>query len=278
MDKAICKKALDKVVIEMPLSDAMKVSPSIKIYVKDMVSQSFLITDHSVMMLLEEISAMIQGRIPIKRPDRGSFVLDCKIQDKQFQRSLYDLSSSLNFMPYSVALSLELTCFQPTKITLVLADRSVRVPEGILEDVPIKINKCYIPTDFIVLKYMHESKDPLILGRPFLATAGAIINVKEGRICLNIGDFPMTFDMDKLIKHPLIDNQAFCIDHIAEPDDESFVDMYSDDPLGNALTSPASDIFSIDSRVDEYAWLMDANEEVMNVNEEQDDKSTIDVD
>ncbi|KAL0684540.1 hypothetical protein Bca4012_051388 [Brassica carinata] len=180
MDKAICKKALDKLVIEMSLSDAMKVSPSIKKYVKDMVSKSFPITDHSIMMLLEEISAMIQGRIPIKRQDRGSFILDCKIQDKQFQRSLCDLSSSLNFKPYSVALSLGLTRFQPTKITLVLADRSVRVPEGILEDVPIKINECYIPTDFVVLKYRHEPRDPLILGRPFLATAGAIINVKEG--------------------------------------------------------------------------------------------------
>lgn len=180
MDKAICKKALDKLVIEMSLSDAMKVSPSIKKYVKDMVSKSFPITDHSIMMLLEEISAMIQGRIPIKRPDRGSFILDCKIQDKQFQRSLCDLSSSLNFKPYSVAPSLGLTRFQPTKITLVLADRSVRVPEGILEDVPIKINECYIPTDFVVLKYRHEPRDPLILGRPFLATAGAIINVKEG--------------------------------------------------------------------------------------------------
>lgn len=95
---------------------------------------------------------------------------------------------------------------------------------------------------------------------------------------MNIGDLPMTFDMDKLIKNPLIDNQAFCIDHIAELDYKSFVDMYSDDPLGNALTAPTSDIFSTDSRVDEYAWLMDANEEVMNVNEEEDDKSTIDVD
>ena len=88
----------------------------------------------------------------------------------------------------------------------------------------------------------------------------------------------MTFDMEKMIKRLFIDNQAFCVDHIAELDDKSFVDMCSDDPLGNALTTPASDIFSIDSRVDEYARLMDGNEEVMNVDEEEDDKSAIDVD
>ena len=94
-------------------------------------------------------------------------------------------------MPYYVAVTLGYKEFMPTPITLVLADRSIRVPEGILEDVPIKINDCIVPTDFVVLKYRQEPKDPLILGRPFLATAGVIINVKEGRINLNIGDISM---------------------------------------------------------------------------------------
>ena len=97
---------------------------------------------------------------------------------------------------------------------MVLADRFVRVPEGILEDVPIKINECYIPTYFIVLKYKHEPKDPLILGRPFLATTGTVIDAKEGRIYLKIGDLPTAFDMEKLIKRPLIDNQVLYVDHM----------------------------------------------------------------
>ena len=97
---------------------------------------------------------------------------------------------------------------------MVLADRFVRVPEGILEDVPIKINECYIPTCFIVLKYKHEPKDPLILGRPFLATTGTVIDAKEGRIYLKIGDLPTAFDMEKLIKRPLIDNQVLYVDHM----------------------------------------------------------------
>ena len=63
--------------------------------------------------------------------------------------------------------------------------------------------------DFVVLKYKQEPKDPLILGRPYLPTAGAIIDVKEGWINLNIGDISMIFDMEKLIKRPLIDDQAF---------------------------------------------------------------------
>ncbi|XP_022566454.2 uncharacterized protein LOC111210391 [Brassica napus] len=139
LDKAICKKAFDKITLEMPLSDAIR------------------------------------------------------------------RSSSVNLMPHSVAISLGYNKFKPTKITLVLADRSVRLPAGVLDDVPIRINNCHVPTYFVVLKYRNEPKYPLILGRPFLATVGAIIEVKEGRTSLNMGNIPMTFDMDKLIKRPLTD-------------------------------------------------------------------------
>lgn len=145
-----------------------------------MTSPNYPIAEHSVMMISEEVSAMIKGETPTKRPDPGSFVLDCKIENTRFPRSLCDLSSSVNLMPYSVAVTFGYKEFMPTPIPLVLADRSIRVPEGILEDVPIKINDCIVPTDFVVLKYRQEPKDPLILRRPFLATAGAIIDVKKG--------------------------------------------------------------------------------------------------
>ncbi|KAL0716263.1 hypothetical protein Bca4012_065585 [Brassica carinata] len=140
----------------MPLSDAMKVSPSIKKYVKDMLSNSFPSSEHNFMMVSEEVSAMIQERIPIKQPDHGSFVLDCNIHDEWFQTSLCDLGSSMNLIPYYVAVTLELTQFKPRNITLVLADRSVRIQGSVLEDVPIRRNESHIPTDFVVLNYGHE--------------------------------------------------------------------------------------------------------------------------
>ncbi|WZZ51200.1 hypothetical protein YC2023_051307 [Brassica napus] len=248
----------------MSLSDAMKIAHSIKKYVKDMTSPNYPTAEQSVMMVSEEVSAMIQGETPTKRPDPGSFVLDCNIQNTRFPRSLCDLGSSVNLMPYSVT------------VTLVLADRSIRVPEGILEDVPVKINNCFVPTDFVVLKYRQEPKDPLILRRPFLATAGAIIDVKEGRINLNIGDISMIFDMEKLIKRPLIDDQAFYVEEVSDLEKESFIDMCSDDPLENALTHVEREIFSMDNRTDDYVQLMDASIEVANI--EEDDDSYIIVD
>ncbi|XP_019085387.1 PREDICTED: uncharacterized protein LOC104714941 [Camelina sativa] len=161
LDDAKCKAMMDKLILELPLVDAVKTSPMLRRYVKRMVTKDFN-AEQGVMMISAQVSAIIQNKIPKKLPDLGSFVLDCTIFTDRFARSLCDLGSSVNLMPRSVALSLGMTDFQPTKLTLILADRSVRIPDGVLED------------------YEEEPKDPLILGRSFLATAGAIIDVKKG--------------------------------------------------------------------------------------------------
>jgi len=130
----------------------------------------------------------------------------------------------------------------------------------------------------VVLKNQNEPKDPLILGRPFLDTAGAIIDVKEGRICLNIGNIPMTFDMDKLIRRPLIDKQTSYVDAICELTEEYFINMWSDDPLEKILTSNEEQTISVNSRTEEYTRLMDASMEIANVDDIEDDNSEINVD
>ncbi|XP_010497146.1 PREDICTED: uncharacterized protein LOC104774183, partial [Camelina sativa] len=109
-------------------------------------------------------------------------------------------------MPLSVATRLGLYTFKPTQVTLVLADRSTRRPEGVLENLPVQIGNCYIPTDFIVLKLDEESQEPILLGRPFLATAGAMINVKEGKIDLHMDDLILRFNLEKAAKKPTIDD------------------------------------------------------------------------
>ncbi|KAF8107196.1 hypothetical protein N665_0125s0024 [Sinapis alba] len=235
IEKVIYKKIFDKIIVEIPLGDSIKVAPAIKKYLKDAATKGSETTEHHIMMVGEDISAEIEKNKPAKLQDPGSF------------RSLCDLGSSVNLMAYSIAKALGLTEFTPTRITIILTDRSVRVPESILEDVPIKINDCVIPVDIVVLKYEKEPKDPLILGRPFLATAGAIIAVKK--------------DAYK----PLIDGQTYAVDYLSELSDESFMDVCSNDPLERTLTTHEEEIFSIDDRTDECARLLDAAEEVMNI-------------
>ncbi|XP_013639542.1 PREDICTED: uncharacterized protein LOC106344778 [Brassica oleracea var. oleracea] len=221
-----------------------------------MVSNSFPAAEHNVMIVSDKVSAIIQGETPIRRPDPGSFVLDCSIQNKSFPRSLFDLGSSVNLMPHSVAISLGYDEFKPTKITLVLADKSVKVPEGVLDDVPIRINDCHVPTDFVMLKYQNEPKDSLILGRPLLATAGAIIDVKR----------------------PLIDKQTSYMDEIFELAEKAFIDVCSDVPMEKVLTFTEEETFSNSSRADEYAQLMDASVELANVDDMENDDLEINVD
>jgi len=165
---------MDKLIVEMPLIDVVKSSPTVRQYVKRMVTKD-LNTEPGVMTISTQISDIIQNKIPHKLPDLGSFVLNCSILNESFARCLCNLGSIVNLMPRSVALCLGLTDCEPTQITVVLADRSVRIPDGILCDVPVQVGNSMIPTDFVVLSYEKEPKDPLILVRPFLATSGAIL-------------------------------------------------------------------------------------------------------
>ncbi|XP_024009805.1 uncharacterized protein LOC112085103 [Eutrema salsugineum] len=181
-----------------------KIAPTLRHYVKRIVTNN-LSHEEGVMMISEQVSAVIQNKIPEKLSDPGSFVLDCSIFSERFKRSLCDLGSSVNLMSYSVAVSLGMTDFKPTKISLILADRSKRIPKGVLEDVPIKVGDCIIPTDFVVLEYGEEPKDPLILGR----------YVKHGNLDLHLGDTIMTFKMEKL-KDSTIDGQTFQVSAIPE--------------------------------------------------------------
>ncbi|XP_024015954.1 uncharacterized protein LOC112089204 [Eutrema salsugineum] len=143
-----------------------------------------------IVVLTHECSAIIQRRkIPRKLSDPGSFTLPCTIGPIEFASCLCDLGASVSLMPFSIAKKLVFTVYKPARISLVIADRSVKFPIGLLEDLPVNIGDFEVPTDFIVLEMDEEPVDPLILGRPFLATAGAIIDVRGGKIDLHLGSY-----------------------------------------------------------------------------------------
>ncbi|XP_010445699.1 PREDICTED: uncharacterized protein LOC104728419 [Camelina sativa] len=150
--------------------------PSLKKYMKEILTDK-LSLEKVVMYITQECSSMLQNQMPEKCGDPGPFTFPCTIGDLKFNKCLCDLGASVSLMPLSVATRLGLYTFKPTQVTLVLADHSTRHPEGVLESLPVQIGNFYIPTDFIVLKLDEESQEPILLGRPFLATDGAMINV-----------------------------------------------------------------------------------------------------
>ncbi|CAA7018871.1 unnamed protein product [Microthlaspi erraticum] len=156
--------------LKLPFIDALMLIPPYQKFLKDAVQQR-------------------------TREAQGMVVLTASAV-QSFSGSLCDLGSSVSLMPLSVAKRLGYHKYQACGISLVLADRSIRLPTGMLEDLPLRIGNVEIPTDFIVLEMDEEPTDPLILGRPFLATARAMIDVCEGTIELNLGkDLKMKFDI-----------------------------------------------------------------------------------
>ncbi|RVW63978.1 Retrovirus-related Pol polyprotein from transposon 17.6 [Vitis vinifera] len=120
--------------------------------------------------LTEQVSAILQCKSPLKYKDPGSPTISVMIGGKVVEKALLDLGASVNLLPYSVYKQLGLGELKPTAITLSLADRSVKIPKG------------------------EANLVPIILGRPFLATSNAIINCRNGLMQLTFGN--MTLDLN----------------------------------------------------------------------------------
>ncbi|GJW15532.1 reverse transcriptase domain-containing protein [Tanacetum coccineum] len=106
--------------------------------------------------------------------------------------TLADLGASINLMPLSIWKKLGLPGLNDTKMVLELADRTISKPTGVAENVFVKVGKFYFPADFVVLDFIADPRVPLILGRPFLRTAHALIDVYEGEITLRNDDQSLT--------------------------------------------------------------------------------------
>ena len=120
----------------------------------------------------------------MKYKDPGYPTISVNIGGTCVEKALLDLGASVNLLPYSMYKHLGLGELKPTSITLSLADRSIKIPKGIVEDVLIQVDKFYYLVDFVVLdtepSAARANYVPIILGRPFLATSNAIINYQNG--------------------------------------------------------------------------------------------------
>ncbi|GKE56136.1 hypothetical protein Tco_1495321 [Tanacetum coccineum] len=135
----------------------------------------------------------IDNSIPRKEKDPRSFTLPCYINNICFDNALADIGASVNVIPFSTYLNLGLGELAHTKLTVELADRTMKYPKGIAENVLVGIGKFVFPVDFIILDLPEDVKVTLILGRPFLSTAHAKIDVFKRKITLRVGDEKIIF-------------------------------------------------------------------------------------
>ena len=173
-------EVLRQVKVNIPLLDMIKQVPTYAKFLKDPCTLKRGLNVNKTTFLIEQVSSIIQHKTPVKYKDPGSPTISVNIGGACVDKALVDLGASVNLLPYSVYKQLSLGELKPTTITLSLADRSVKIPKGIVEDVLVKVDKFYYPIDFIILDIEPVAEGtnhvPIILGRPFLATSNAIIN------------------------------------------------------------------------------------------------------
>ena len=197
-------EVLRQVKVNIPLLDMIKQVPTYAKFLKDLctVKKGFNVNQNA--FLTEQVSAIIECKTPVKYKDPGCPTISVNIGGISVEKALLDLGPSVNLLPYSMYKQLGLGELKPTSITLSLADRSIKIPKGTIEDVLIQVDKFYYPVDFVVLDTkpvaVGANHVPIILGRPFLATSNAIINFQNGVMQLSFGNMTLELNIFHFIK------------------------------------------------------------------------------
>ncbi|GKB11840.1 reverse transcriptase domain-containing protein [Tanacetum coccineum] len=151
--------------------------------------------------LNEHCSAVLLKKLPKKLGDPGKFLIPCDFPGMDECLALADLGASINLMSLSMWKKLSVLEITPTCMTLELADRSISQPIGIAEDVYVKVGKFQIPADFVVVDFNADPQVPIILGRSFLKTGRALIDVYEGELTLRVRKEDVTFNLDQTSRY-----------------------------------------------------------------------------
>ncbi|XP_075504399.1 uncharacterized protein LOC142541828 [Primulina tabacum] len=186
--------------------------------------------------LTENCLALVQNKIKPKTKNPESFYIPCMIGDMVSHKTLCDIDAIINLMPFSVFKKLGLGKPKPTRMSLQLADRSIKYQRPVIEDVLVKVEKFIFPVDFMVLDMEDDLEMPFILGRSFLAMGKALIDVQEGKLRLGVREEEITFDVFNVLKHTLHTDDCFRID-VVDLVVCNFVQDVMKDPLEATLTS-----------------------------------------
>ena len=188
--------------ITIPLTDAIRYIPLYGKFVKELCTPS---RERRKIKLSKNISSIILNSLSEKLQDPGVPVIGRTIQNMEFKRVLLDIGASVNILPKLLYDKVSLVALEPIKLELQLADGSVRAPYGRLEDVIVIVGDLAFPVDFIVtdVKIIGAlCNAPIILGRPFLATAREITNFDKGKIELRVGNDKLEIPIPNLRRIP----------------------------------------------------------------------------
>ncbi|GJU40734.1 reverse transcriptase domain-containing protein [Tanacetum coccineum] len=169
---------------DISFADALLLMPRFAPTIKSLLMNKEKFLELAKIPLNENCSAMLLKKLPEKLGDPGKFLIPCNFPGIDVCHALADLGASINLMPLSIWKKLSLPELTPTRMTLELADRSITRPKGVAEDVFVNVGKFHFPTDFFVVDFEANPLVPLFLGRSFLRTGRALIDVYGEEITL----------------------------------------------------------------------------------------------
>lgn len=206
-----------KVEVNIPLLDAIKQVPRYGKFLKELCTNKRKLRNDEKVSVGENVSAVLQRKLPPTCKDPGMFTIPCRIGNTRFDRAMLDLGASINVMPRSVYASLNLGSLKNTGVNIQLADRTNAYPEGVIEDVLVQVNELIFPADFYIVD-MDDDTSPnpahILLGRPFLKTARTMIDVHNGTLTMEFDGEKIQFNIYEAMRYPSDINSVFAADVI----------------------------------------------------------------
>nr|GEV78809.1 reverse transcriptase domain-containing protein [Tanacetum cinerariifolium] len=181
---------------ELSFADALVHMPKFASMFKKLLNNQNKLIKLTKTPLNENCSAVVLKKLPEKLGDPGRFLIPFDFSEFDNCLALADLGARINLMPLCIWKKLKLPTLNDTKMVLELADRTISKPTGVAENVFVKVGKFYFPANFVVLDFITDPRVSLILGRPFLSTTHALIDVYEGEIILRHDDQSLTLKCD----------------------------------------------------------------------------------
>jgi hypothetical protein len=257
---------LHQVKVNLPLLHIIKQMPAYAKVIKDLCTVKRKHHLKKTAFFTEQVSAIIQHKVPPKYKDPGCPTISCTIGEYLVECALLDLGASINLLPFTVYQQMGLGDLKPTSMTLQLADRSV-----------IKIENFYYPVDFIILDTeptLHPNNGiPIILGRPFLAITNALINCRNGRMKITFGSMTAELNIFNVMRQQLEDDECHYVNLVDTVVQEEFNRNCFSDPLETLLINSVNSYdIEHDAKLTEICSLLDSSqvleeEQVMAVNE-----------
>ncbi|GJX97460.1 reverse transcriptase domain-containing protein [Tanacetum coccineum] len=220
--------------LEIGLKDALVEMPKFNKWLSSLLRNKEKLEEIAIMTVNAECSAIIMNKVPEKLEDPGKFLIPCALQELNRTSALADSGASINLLPHSIFKKLGLEALTPTRMTLELANRSITHPMGIAEDVVVRVDGFTFLADFVVVNFEPDPRVPIILGRPFLRTAKALIDLYEETLTLRVGKDELVYYADKSEKN----KNKHCVHAI------SVIDFSKDDPFSGSTTTHSDDPFS----------------------------------